>query len=373
MRVNEIGETPEGQKKLGALHAKREKQAFDAYHKGDKEKFKDYMNRSMSAYKYARDKHDKSDGDKNEMSKGFSHGTKIGKKKKLNEQQLGKIVEKIVLESVRRYLKESNDTQELCNMIKQIYKSVSLRYRMQEYEEVFSTAINNGYSKQDLIDAFKQCGLDCTTNPRSQKRFDEIWNSLGGNQLQELHYGGRRELHGDDPESWGTMGDYRGELGADYENYADELTDKMNNGPEIENILVPKYINHLRKRELHHKTERDKNFDKWESGQMNEIADDDDYSYEEPEDDWRSEEPSESDIMMAMKDIGQYCDKYKLRFRDLGNGEFGVMCNVGSDANVKGFMDLMRDFTNRGMLNNLGSGTTDNGVWHAKFKIIKCW
>lgn len=296
-------------------------------------------------------------------------------KKKLNEQQLSKIVEKIVMESVRRYLKEENGgTQEMCNMIRQIFKSVSLRYRMQEYEEVFKMSVNNGYSKQDLINAFSQCGLDCTTNPRSQKRFDEIWASVGGNNLQELHYGGEKGLHGEDPESWGVMGDYRAGLGSDYGRYADELTGKMNDGPQIDNSLVPNYVNHLKKRASHHNKERDKNLNNYVSGQMNEGLGDDDYSYEEPEeDDWRSEEPSEQDIMMAMKDIEQYCDKYKLRFRDLGNGEFGVMCNVGSDANVKGFMDLMRDFTNRGMLNNLGSGTTDNGVWHAKFKIIKCW
>lgn len=231
-------------------------------------------------------------------------------KKKLNEQQLSKIVEKIVMESVRRYLKEENGgTQEMCNMIRQIFKSVSLRYRMQEYEEVFKMAVNNGYSKQDLINAFSQCGLDCTTNPRSQKRFDEIWASVGGNNLQELHYGGRGELRGKDKES-----------------------------------------------------------------QMNEMLGDDDYSYEEPEeDDWRSEEPSEQDIMMAMKDIEQQCYNFKLKFRDLGSGEFGVMCKVGSDADMRGFMDFVNDYVEQGMLKSLGTGTTDNGIWHAKYKIIRCW
>ena len=299
----------------------------------------------------------------------------MGKNKvMLNEKHLTKIIGKIVNESVKRYLSEQNDPQELCRMIKSTYKSVSLKYRMQEYEGVFKYAIDNGYSKQDLIDAFAKCGLDCKTNPRSVKRFDEIWGSLNGNNLQELHYGGEKGLNGKDPESWGIMGDYRAGLGADYGNYADELTGKMNDGPQIDNSLVPNYVNHLKKRASHHNQERDKNLNKYVSGQMNEKLGDDDYSYEEPEeDDWRSEEPSENDIMMAMKDIEQSCAKYNLKFRDLGNGEFGVICNTGSNANIKGFMDLMKGFTDRGMLNNLGSGTTDNGVWHAKFKIIKCW
>lgn len=217
----------------------------------------------------------------------------MGKNKvMLNEKHLAKIIGKIINESVKRYLSEQNDPQELCRMIKSTYKSVSLKYRMQEYEGVFKYAIENGYSKQDLIDAFANCGLDCKTNPRSVKRFDDIWNSLN----------------------------------------------------------------------------------KQVSGQINEKIGDDDYSYEEPEeDDWRSEEPSEDDIMMAMKDIEQSCAKYNLKFRDLGNGEFGVICNAGSNADIKGFMNFMNGFTERGMLNNLGSGTTNNGVWHAKFKIIKCW
>lgn len=110
MGINEVGETTVGQKRLGALSAKREKQA----------------------------------------------------------------------ERLKSYLKEECDTQELCNMINQIFKSVRLKYRMQEYEEVFKTAINNGCSKQDLIAAFDKCNLDCTTNPRSKNRFEEIWASCGG-------------------------------------------------------------------------------------------------------------------------------------------------------------------------------------------------
>lgn len=293
---------------------------------------------------------------------------------KLNEKTIYKLVSDIVNESVKRYLKEGNDTGDLCGMIKSTYKSTNLKYRMQEYEGVFKYAIENGYSKEDLIGAFRQCGLDCTTNPRSKARFDDIWNSLGGNNIQELHYRGEKGLNGKDPESWGVMGDYRAGLGSDYGRYADELTGKMNDGPQFDNSLVPNYVNHLKKRASHHNQERDKNLNKYVSGQMNERLGDDEYSYEEPEeDDWRSEEPSENDIMMAMKDIEQSCAKYNLKFRDLGNGEFGVICNTGSNADIKGFMNLMKGFTDRGMLNNLGSGTTDNGVWHAKFKIIKCW
>lgn len=218
-------------------------------------------------------------------------------KKKINEAQLTNIISNVINESIKRYLKEECDKQELCGMIKRIYKSVSLRYRMQEYEEVFKTAINNGCTKQELIDAFKECNLDCTTNPRSRKRFNEIWDSLGGNNLQELHY-----------------------------------------------------------------------------GRMSEMSGDDEYSYDEPEeDDWRSEEPSEDDIKMALKDIEQICNKYNLRFRDIGNGEFGAISSNGSDGDINRFMDEMNWLIEQGMLHSLGSGTTNNGIWHAKFKILKCW
>ena len=107
---------------------------------------------------------------------------------------------------------------------------------------------------------------------------------------------------------------------------------------------------------------------------LNESDDiEDDYIDGDTEDDWQSEEPSESDLFMAMKDIEQHCENFNLKFKDLGNGEFGVMCNVGSDCDIKGFMKLMQDFIDQGMLNKLGVGTTLNGIWHAKFKILKCW
>ena len=98
-----------------------------------------------------------------------------------------------------------------------------------------------------------------------------------------------------------------------------------------------------------------------------------DYIDGETDDDWRSEEPSESDIRIAIGDIGQFANECNLKFKELGNGEFGVMCNVGSDSNIKDFMERMDYFVSNGMLNKLGTGTTSNGIWHAKFKIIKCW
>lgn len=104
---------------------------------------------------------------------------------------------------------------------------------------------------------------------------------------------------------------------------------------------------------------------------INEI--DNDYIDDEPVDDWRSEEPSEADLNMAMGDIGQMAHDNGLTFRKLGNAEFGVMCQVGSDANIQGFMDRMKTFVSDGMLHELGTGTTLNGIWHAKFRILKCW
>ena len=88
--LNEIGETPNGQKKLGKLYAYRTKQALDAYDKGDEHKFQDRLKRATNAWRYASDKQDEIDidnerGDKHEMTKAFNHGEKKGERKRLKE------------------------------------------------------------------------------------------------------------------------------------------------------------------------------------------------------------------------------------------------------------------------------------------------
>jgi hypothetical protein len=100
---------------------------------------------------------------------------------RINENLINEIVKK----SVKRILKEiyengnGNDiTEQLVSTIKQIFKTTNLKYRMAEYTPAFKMAIENGASQDVLINAFKTCGLDCTTNPRSKTRFDEIWGSL---------------------------------------------------------------------------------------------------------------------------------------------------------------------------------------------------
>jgi hypothetical protein len=165
--INEVGETQKGQKKLGKLASYRQKQAEDSYFKGDEEKFQDYMKRSSNANRYAGNKiEDGDESDRQSKIKAFQKGEKKGERKKLKED-------------IR-----DNGMHELCNLIKNIYKSARLQYRMSEYEEVFRTAIQNGYSKDDLINAFCKCGLDCTSNPRSIERFNNIWNSLCGGQTK---------------------------------------------------------------------------------------------------------------------------------------------------------------------------------------------
>lgn len=159
--INEVGETQKGQKKLGKLASYRQKQAEDSYFKGDEEKFQDYMKRSRNANQYAGDKiEDGDESDRQSNIKAFQKGEKKGERKKLKED-IG-----------------DNGMQELCNVIKNIYKNVSLKYRMSEYKEAFRTAMQNGYTKDDLINAFCKCGLDCRTNPRSIEKFNNIWNSL---------------------------------------------------------------------------------------------------------------------------------------------------------------------------------------------------
>lgn len=165
--INEVGETKKGQKKLGKLASYRQKQAEDSYFKGDEEKFQDYMKRSRNANKYAGDKlEDGDESDRQSKIKAYQKGEKKGERKKLKEDVGG------------------NDIQELCNVIKNIYKSVSLKYRMSEYKEAFKTAIQNGYTKDDLINAFCKCGLDCRTNPRSIEKLNNMWNSLSIGQTK---------------------------------------------------------------------------------------------------------------------------------------------------------------------------------------------
>ena len=165
--INEVGETKKGQKKLGKLASYRQKQAEDSYFKGDEKKFQDYMKRSRNANQYAGDKlEDGDESDRQSKIKAFQKGEKKGERKKLKEN-IG-----------------DNGTQELCNVIKNIYKNVSLKYRMSEYKEAFKTAIQNGYTKDDLINAFCKCGLDCRTNPRSIEKLNNMWNSLSIGQTK---------------------------------------------------------------------------------------------------------------------------------------------------------------------------------------------
>ena len=90
--INELGDTPLGQKKLGKLSATREREAFDARRKEDEEGFRKNFTTSLSAHMTASrardDKYKDGDPSKRAMMNAYNSGVKQGmkpSKKKVDE------------------------------------------------------------------------------------------------------------------------------------------------------------------------------------------------------------------------------------------------------------------------------------------------
>lgn len=95
----------------------------------------------------------------------------------------------------------------------------------------------------------------------------------------------------------------------------------------------------------------------------NDLGDD----YADP-DDWRSEEPSENDVMSILQQIQKKCNECGAVFKDLGENEFGVISRNGNCPEVENLLQMLES---NGVIYNTGGQISTNGPWHAKFRVIK--
>lgn len=106
-------------------------------------------------------------------------------------------------------------------------------------------------------------------------------------------------------------------------------------------------------------------------GDLEEDYNDDVYDDEEngeEQDDWRSEEPSQNDVMSILQQIQKKCDECGAVFKDLGENEFGVISRNGNCPEVENLLQMLE---NNGVIYNTGGKVSTNGPWHAKFRVIK--
>ena len=110
--INEIGDTPRGQRALGKLSGRREREAFSDKNNDNQEGFKKKFTTSVEAYCKAKDERDAKykDGDaaKSHMSNAFHKGEKEGKKL-TNESVLQKAVEQSIKNVIAEGIDEKYD------------------------------------------------------------------------------------------------------------------------------------------------------------------------------------------------------------------------------------------------------------------------
>lgn len=85
-------------------------------------------------------------------------------------------------------------------------------------------------------------------------------------------------------------------------------------------------------------------------------------------DDWRSEEPSENDVMSILQQIQEKCNECGAMFKDLGENEFGVISRNGNCPEVENLLQMLES---NGVIYNTGGQVSTVGPWHAKFRVIR--
>lgn len=90
--------------------------------------------------------------------------------------------------------------------------------------------------------------------------------------------------------------------------------------------------------------------------------------YDNEEDDWRSEEPSENDVTSILRQIQEKCNECGAMFKDLGENEFGVISRNGNCPEVENLLQMLES---KGIIYNTGGQVSKVGPWHAKFRVIR--
>lgn len=87
----------------------------------------------------------------------------------------------------------------------------------------------------------------------------------------------------------------------------------------------------------------------------------------EVEDDWRLEEPSADAVGNILSQVEQKCAEDGAVYKDLGDNEFGVIVRNGGGMNIGSFLSNLEQ---KGVIYNTGGGISQNGPWHAKYRVI---
>lgn len=92
----------------------------------------------------------------------------------------------------------------------------------------------------------------------------------------------------------------------------------------------------------------------------------DDNDVVDTEDDWRSEEPGEDDVTSILSTVKERCESCGAIFKELGDNEFGVISKNGA----MDIVTLLKGLEKDRIIYNTGGAISENGPWHAKFRII---
>lgn len=84
-------------------------------------------------------------------------------------------------------------------------------------------------------------------------------------------------------------------------------------------------------------------------------------------DDWRSEEPCEDEVTSILSTVRERCESCGAVFKELGDNEFGVISRNGNSMDV---VVLLKGLEKDRVIYNTGGEISENGPWHAKFRII---
>ena len=84
-------------------------------------------------------------------------------------------------------------------------------------------------------------------------------------------------------------------------------------------------------------------------------------------DDWRLEEPGEDEVSSILSTVRERCESCGAIFKELGDNEFGVISRNGVSMDV---VTLLKGLEKDRIIYNTGGEISENGPWHAKFRII---
>jgi len=84
-------------------------------------------------------------------------------------------------------------------------------------------------------------------------------------------------------------------------------------------------------------------------------------------DEWRSEEPSENEVMQILQQIQKKCNECGATFKNLGENEFGVISKNGNCSEVGNLLQYLEQ--NR-IINRTGGHISINNPWHVKYRVI---